>query len=556
MFNVRNLVICICLASFLTVGLYGQTVAPVADPTRELKRTAHQLRITVDRLKNARQALSEATELARHSSDLQSFSSISQNWVRINKTKAADALEDLYGWLKTTARDAQDIPTYQRCRSSAQMLLRSIATLDSDRAVSLWRTWPDPPAALGPAVANLREQSAAEFEQQLAAGVSGPGMGMNLAAMSQQAAKGDYNAAGMMVMQLNQSGNHAEALRVADQTIASFRQGTPDPRSISGYLGFVRNLPDVDPERYMNALSSLMPSLNNPSIQGAGGTLTVGNQTVQLTAADGAVIELCRALNGRPDLAMRTLGVVPGLKAKLDGVGGIDTIVGPSGPNSASRPQISMSYSIDGQRKTTFSAIGGGTSTFTGPMNMPAPPGSTMQSAGLLFQTLRGKLAKDPALVQQKLGELARNPDQIDSLINLANYASSIDPDLASLALDYASRLIMQVEPLTKRATTMQSLIQGYQRCNGEADGNLLQQAMVVVQQLRDEESSRPAVMPSARGPVGVTRYSPADQLEAAVIGELALDNFNGAMKYIRLMPDDQKVQALLRVVQTLIQPY
>ncbi len=46
-----------------------------------------------------------------------------------------------------------------------------------------------------------------------------------------------------------------------------------------------------------------------------------------------------------------------------------------------------------------------------------------------------------------------------------------------------------------------------------------------------------------------------ADLLERTIIAEQALDNFDKAMKYLRLMPDDLKLQALLNIVLALTQP-
>lgn len=553
----RSLAVFLCLACFWGVSSFGQTVAPIGDPAREMKRTAHQLHISVERLRNAREVLNEATVLARHSSDSQTFSQLAQDWVRINRVGAPAALEDLYGWLRTTARDAQDGQTYQRCLSAAQSMLRMLATEDSDKAVSLWRLWPDPPTALGPELAKMREQVAAQFEKQLAGGTSGPGTQIDLTSLREQVAKGDYNSAGILAMQLNQYGNHTEALKAVDQALASFQQGSQDPRVISSYFGFVRQLSGVDSDRYLQGLNALMPSLNNQAIPGTGGTLAIGNQTLQLTAAEAAVVDLCRSLNGRPDLAMKTLGTVPGLKAKLDGIGGIDAFVSTYGPTSySSKSQVSFSYSIDGVRKTVFNSSNGSSSTSTLPINATAPPPvSPFQSSTLLYQSLRGKLAKDPAFVKQKLAEAASTPDQIDVLINLVNYASFNDGDLAALALDMASGMVMRVEPLSKRASVIENLIQAYQRSEGEVDAGLMQVAMSVVQQLREEQSNTPIPPPGARGPVS-SRGTMADQLETAIIAELALDNFDGAMKYLRLMSDEQRLQALLHIIQTLLQPF
>jgi hypothetical protein len=546
---------CICLACLLAAGLSAQTVTPVSDQTRELKRTAHELHISVDRLKNARTALKEATDLALHRSDSSTFSQIAQNWVRIDKARAPAALEDLYGWLRTAARNAPDTPTYERCMSGAQSMLLQLATLDSDKAVSLWRTWPDPPAAPGESMANLREQ-VGQFEKQLAAGSSGPGMGTDWTLLKQQAANGNYRVAGSLAIQLFESGDRAEALKVVDQAMANFRQGLHDPRALSICFTFVRQLAYVDPDRYLQALNALLLSLSNQAGPNTGGTATVGSQTVQLTAAEAAVIELYPSLWQRPTLAMKTLDTIPGLRSKLNGIGGIDTIIGPSGSTNPSRSPVSGSYSFDGITRTTLYSTVNGIVSFNSPINAgPTNPGAARGSADLLYQSLHGKLAKDPASVKQKLADAAKTPDQIDVLISLANSAIQGDADLASLALEFASQRMMQVEPLSKRATIMQQLIQADQRCEGEVSAALLQEGQDLVQQLRDEQKSAAATMPRVPAPVP-GRGTVADQLERAIIAERALDNFNGALNYLRLMPDDMKLQALLQIVQTLMQLY
>jgi len=127
----------------------GQTVVSIANQSKELRRTAHQLRISPDHLKNAREALKQATDLARRGSDMNVVPQLAQHWIRIDKSRAPGALEELYGYLSANAREAGTTAIYQRCIASAQSLLRSLATLDTDRTVALWRNWPDPPASLG-----------------------------------------------------------------------------------------------------------------------------------------------------------------------------------------------------------------------------------------------------------------------------------------------------------------------------------------------------------------------------------------------------------------------
>jgi hypothetical protein len=74
---------------------------------------------------------------------------------------------------------------------------------------------------------------------------------------------------------------------------------------------------------------------------------------------------------------------------------------------------------------------------------------------------------------------------------------------------------------------------------------------------MREEELEKAAMNPHPGMPASArVGGSPADQLEMALIAELALDNFDAAMRYARLMPDELRLAALLRIVQSLSQSY
>lgn len=169
---------------------------------------------------------------------------------------------------------------------------------------------------------------------------------------------------------------------------------------------------------------------------------------------------------------------------------------------------------------------------------------------------MRGQLAKNPGLVARKLAEASTNPEQIDALIQLANRSNYQEPDLASMALEAAAKLLPLVEPLQKRATVFQNLMRAFQTCDGDVDAGLLQQGLALVQQLRAGVAGNAQPTVAARNIMPTSMISTADQLEMAIVAELALQNFDGALRYVRLMPDELKLHALLRIVQSLIQSY
>ena len=425
---------------------------------------------------------------------------------------------------------------YQRGTSAGRLLLSSLATLDSERAVALWRQWPDPPASLGEPARKIKEEIDKQFAEQLLMQTGGRDAEDALALLKEQASRGlDYSLNVRLAAQLNQSGKKDEALRVVDHTIAAFQQQDPDPRSISSYFSFVRQLPGIDPERYLLAMSSFLPSLDRQQAGKPGGSITIGDQSLQLTTAEAALIDVCRGLMGRPELTMKTLGLIPGLNSKLDRVGGVDAILNPMDRTKG----MTLNYSIGGA---------GGARILSS-----AAPSPSIDP----YQSLRGQSIKNPDLVRQKLAEMAQTPEQIDVLMNLASRASYEEPDLASTALELASQMVERVEPLQKRTGILQNLMRIYRNCEGEVSADLLQKGLLLVHQMRVEEQENAAMNPRPGMPAGARAgSSPADQLEMALVAELAPDHFDGAMRYVRLMPDEMRLAALLRIVQSLSQSY
>src|SRR5438876_10172255 len=96
---------------------------------KELKRVAHRLHIDVEKLKNARQALREATELARRLEPLpvQHVYQLVQLWIEI--------VESIAGDLRTAARSAKAPEAYQQATSTAYRLLAYLVGLDPEKAV-------------------------------------------------------------------------------------------------------------------------------------------------------------------------------------------------------------------------------------------------------------------------------------------------------------------------------------------------------------------------------------------------------------------------------------
>lgn len=539
------------LAALLSSAGLGQTVVAIGGQSKELKRAAHQLRISPDRLQNAREALRQAAELARRNPDSMTSSQLGQLLTRLDKTRAPAALEDLCSWFAVAAKEAPDLPSYSRATQAAQNMLRTLATLDPEKAAALWMRWPDPPATLGEEFRKRQEESRSMFAKQLSATSNPYGLPTptyDPADVRDSIARGDFTRLPMLMSQLTLSDDRTDGLRLVDQAIAKLQQSQPDQRMLSGYMNMLRQLPPIDPTRFTQGLNSLLPALEQLGGASAGGTVKVGEQTLQVTGAEAAVIELCRSMYGRPELAMKTLSSMPGLKAKLDRIGGIDSL---GMISMRGGPSVSIDYSIDGVNRTTFNSTPTGSVSGTRPIGMESPG-----NAEDLVQSLRGKWATDPGFVRQKIAEAAKTPDQADAVLMLASRLAMQEPDAASLALEAVMRLLPQVEPLSRRAVLFQRIIQAYQICDGEVDADVLQKGMQLAQELREKEKESAPRLPEAQAVVASRMGTPADQLEMAIVAQLAIDNFEGAMRYVRTLSEDQKLQALIRIAQTLSQPF
>ena len=69
--------------------------------------------------------------------------------------------------------------------------------------------------------------------------------------------------------------------------------------------------------------------------------------------------------------------------------------------------------------------------------------------------------------------------------------AAHQDPDLGALSLEIARQLLPQLEPLQKRAMTLQNIIRTYRRIEGETDIELLRNGYILADQMRQKQSQQ-----------------------------------------------------------------
>jgi tetratricopeptide (TPR) repeat protein len=500
--------------------------------SKELKRAAHRLRIPVEQMKRAREVLQEATDLVRSTEPplYEQFPAIIQMWNQINHPKAKAVTESFINDLRRAAADCPDFPCYQRMTSTAMMLLQS--DFDYEKATQQMRDWPEPIPAFGDAAQSFRKNLETQIRNQAISRLaySEPEKALKLMSEASPTDNYNYTASAQIAQALINTGKREAALKLIDQGISKFDQSTADPRAVQEFENFIRmTATTADSARISNAMDQLIAAFKKQdSYIQCSGTLRAGDLAVDLTCTESRMLNILRNMPMRQAFAMKTLDLIPELKSKLDGIGGLDAFYG-SGMNG--NPSLSIRYGTGGVQRNASPGVLGVVSQ--GPaLNIPA-----------LLQDLKGKAESDPAVVRGKLKEM-----DADALSNFAMIASYQDPDLADLAIEMAQPMLPSVEPLARRATSLQSLIRASRQVDGEVDRDLLRSGFILADQIREEASQK---TPETAVSTNQYMFTGADQLEIFLVTELSRDDFDSAISYVRALENNAfKLNCLIQIAQ------
>ena len=513
-----------------TAPAQGGKVTVVNTESRDLKRTARRLRVCVDRVKNARVALQEATDVAKRIDPVPAseMAGLGTHWVMLDRSKAAEKITDLLSVVRKSAQTAKALSVYSNSTAAAGMLLVTLAGLDSDKATEIVNKWPGPPDNSGEAGEKVRSNLQTEFRNQVASSLAyrDPEQALAMVSESGTGTGSEYYIRSQLAQQLLEKGGKDEAFKLIDQAIADFQEHRSEPQATEGYARFLQELAGMDSDRFLVALAQLSGS--EPSAPGYSASITKGNYNIQLTYTEAQILQVIQSIDRRPELVLRAINTFPELKTKLDQIGGIDGYLAP-GPSEG---HVMLSV-----------------------MSPKGPSGSGGWGGGIIddgvrdaYADLRGKMRKNPWYVQARLSEMAQDSDAIAKLLSIAQRAAWDEPELSDLALETARPLVSKVQPLQKRAESFMSLLSAYALCGGQADEGLLREGFLLADQLREEEKHK-----ASSGTVSGGRSSSADRLESSLVIELARDNFDSAMKFVRSMPDDnQKLTTLTGISRML----
>lgn len=134
-----------------------------------------------------------------------------------------------------------------------------------------------------------------------------------------------YPIRAQLVQLLMDSSRRDEAFRPIDSTMNIHAWSPADPRASYEYESFLRRvMPMLDSERAEGTLEREIAA-SQTHRPNCGASLRTDRTSIELDCTESRVLSLLR-LSSRPGLTMKALEALPGLKAKLDGIGGIDVL--------------------------------------------------------------------------------------------------------------------------------------------------------------------------------------------------------------------------------------
>jgi hypothetical protein len=560
-----------CLCSIFLLFLAAAIAANAQDQTgkviivnagaKELRRTAHKMRIPVEQLKNARSALQDAIDLVKKMDPYPTdqLMNLSQNLVQLNRPKAKSILQGFVQNLRLKAEAASDAQTYQTATSSAMLIMQVNSIFEQGELLDMIQTWPEPKESFGPMAKNLikNAQSSAIRQEMQNLASTDPEKALELLPQSSALGVSDGYQMGQIARGLMNAGKKDQAMKLVDQTISSFNPNSTDASSFNNYYNFVQNMSsNLDSTRAATAINQLLQAMPKQPAQQYCSTMSLAYEgaTVDLNCSETRILSLLRTMQSRPGVVAKAIDSAPELKSKLESIGGFDNV---SLAKQTYGNQTGLANQINNQINNTTIIMNGQV------MNLVSSGSSTVsyEDISSLVNRLKGKAETNRGYVRAEITKAIKGQDPITFLVAFASRASNDDSELASVALELAQQQLNQIEPLQKRMSAMQNLINAYRQVEGEVDPEILRNGFVLADQLREEQEENKKKMPIAQPQInsflGSAMTSQADQFEAFLISELARDSFDKAMAYIRSMTSDSlKLYSYVRVAQALRQTY
>jgi len=476
----------------------------------ELRRTAYRMRLCPDQLANARRALAAAQTLAPQVAG--------QSWVgefgrllnRLDRVHAPAVLSQLLEQLADRAGETEDARAAQQIMSSAQQLLNALRETDTIAAEEIVRKWPEPKSS-GPVEQSLqlmRKSLASEQFNWL--GHSDPVKALQRLPEF-EAGKIDLYARNNLVQQLLNVGADDEARRLLDDSVAATLQTGLDSGSVYYFGQLFSTTAYAFPDRLPRLISELDPLLSTIPDDSSTVDLYAGQAKIPVSNRENLVLSIIRSMTNRPDMVNQLLNLIPGLRQKLEPLGGIDGFLSPGRP--------------------------------------PRPPATT--SSQYAISEWRSGTISEASLAELEAGD--PSPQEIGELMQAAESLCERDPDRATAIWERLSEILAKKGTI-QAVEYFQSILGASVGCQGALSPRIVEQGNKLLARLRRNQTAA-VVQPadSQATPQSDPQFAKeqADRLEALLISAQAIGDFDGAMYLAdRLADPVVRYQTYLQIAQ------
>jgi len=323
--TLRLFLLCFTVSWLSFPSLVGQNPRLIVVKTDddELRREARRLRTCPGTLKNIRDALQEAIDLAPEVAVIRP-TGLGNHIVRFRRSDAEETIVSLVKQLDAKARRATTGHEYSSLTYSGLDLITALDRINSETATHLEDQWPPNPFPAQPC-SNTRHPFATR--KLFRSIVSDPDQ---LLAQLKAYEKGspDYQARSDLLYHLMEHGKENAARQLALDTVgnpAAFKE----PVAFSQFAGkAITIFPELS-EQVLGVLSTWYGAKGQAGGVPSEFTIRTGER-MKLTMADR---ELLWALEltgrGNPEIALRIAGLSPALRDQIRAAGGLNTLVNP-----------------------------------------------------------------------------------------------------------------------------------------------------------------------------------------------------------------------------------
>lgn len=513
----------------IPVALFAQPTEPKVVVERldssDLERTAHRLRISVEQLQQARQVLDEATELLAKAElqDLAKGGQIAAFWGKIHRRQAIDRLEGLIMQRSRQVPGLEDPSGYDVLTKWAIQTASRLASLHPSRALQAVEAWPPPPRHLGERAADLYEQ----IHSKLAGDgfpsrydKDPPGTLGRLLNSSSPVGR-IYSE----LIEVRRSQDRQEANRVIDEFVAEM--GKMDAQrgtllQLSNMIQRTGELPHDRTEELSEALVSAYQRYGDSQAEGLSYLFEANGQQVELGPGEYQFLHDLRRFAGQPEMTLRMADSWPGLREKIDLMGGLDRAIS-ARPAHLRRPADSGNPS----------------------------PQQNADKAMELLQELRYEALEHPGWVRRRLDQTAQqSQDGFNLLMRFAQSSRILQPELAALALERAKAFIDEAQDPVAASSCFMYFARTYRELEGSLTPALIRQGFQLLDDLEQanlrKEEGMSASSRSKRISVSSAR--------AFLVGEWARIDFLGSLAEARAEEDlGERLRLLTSIVGHLI---